>query len=152
MRTWQHRAAAITVAMLGMEPDAAAGLAGGWPQAWHAAARAGLDAAVVDRIARVTGWTPAQVCDVAALPEWRSKGRGRLDALESDRIVRVAWISAIALVAVDGAHGGQRWFAEWTHITFDQLDGHTPVELMQTTLGAMWLRDALKPWLRGAPE
>ena len=149
---WQARAAAITAAMLGVEPDAGVGLAGGLPQAWHEAVSRGLDAEVVGRIARVTGWTPAEVCEAAALPVPRMSGGGRLDRLESERVARVAWIAGIALVAVDGAHDGRRWFASWTRVEFDVLGGRTPFELMQTLPGALWLRDTLDAWLRGVPR
>ena len=149
---WQTRAAAITATMLGLEPDADEGCAGGWPQAWHEAASSGLDAGVVSRIARVTGWTPTRVCEVAGLPTRRSSGVGRLDALESERVVRLAWIAGIALVAVDGNHGGEAWFAAWSRIEFPVLDGHAPIELMGTLPGAMWLRDELEAWLRGVPR
>ena len=149
---WEARANGITAAMLGVEPSAGVGLAGGWPQAWHEAVSRGLDAEVVGRIARVTGWTPAEVCEVAALPSSRASGTGHLGGLESERVVRVAWIAGIALVAVDGAHDGRRWFAAWTRVEFDVLGGRAPFELMRTLPGAMWLRQALEAWLRGAPR
>ena len=151
MTPWQERAASVTAAMLGVEPNAGVGFEGGWPQAWHEAVTAGLDAGVVRRIARVTGWTPDLVCEVAGLSARRSDGVGRLDPLESERVARLAWIAGIALVAVDGHHGGRDWFASWAQMEFPVLDGHAPIELMCTLPGALWLRDALEAWLRGVP-
>lgn len=149
---WESRAAAITAAMLGVAPNANVSKSGGWQQAWHEATTAGLDVAVIQRIARVTGWTPEDVCSVAVVPACRCSGAGTLDPLESERVARVAWIAGVALVAVDGSHAGRRWFAEWTRTSFASLDGHAPITLMQTTAGSLWLRNALDAWLSGAPQ
>lgn len=149
---WETRAAAITATMLGLDPDADEDCVGGWPQAWHEAVTSGLDAGVVGRIARVTGWTPDLVCEVAGLPARRRDGAGRLNLLESERVARLAWIAGIALVAVDGNHGGRDWFAAWAQMAFPVLGEHAPIELMGTLPGALWLRDALDAWLRGVPR
>lgn len=149
---WEKRANAITAAMLGVEPTADVGLAGGWPQAWHEAITAGLEAAVVGRIARVTGWTPEDVCEVAALPARRTSGMGHLDPLESERVCRLAWGAAAALLALDSTGLGRDWFPLWSEQAFDTLGGFTPRQAMSTLPGCLWLREALQTWLPSTPR
>lgn len=148
---WDARTAAIVASMLGLEPDAGRERTGGWPQALHEAVSAGLDASVVGRIARLTGWTPEEVCQVADLPSSRATGMGHLDRLQSERACRVGWIAAVALVALDGSQLGQHWYAEWSRRRYETLDGRTPKELMASLPGSIWLRDALDTWLHGIP-
>jgi putative toxin-antitoxin system antitoxin component (TIGR02293 family) len=68
----------------------------------------------------------------------RRKAAGRLDARESERVVRLAEVAAWA-GQIFGESGARRWLEEPNRA----LGGATPLEMLDTDVGAEAVRDVL---------
>src|SRR5690242_8782397 len=97
--------------------------------------RRGLPYATLERIEDHFHLDPSQVASVLSLPE-RTRARRKhqrvLSAVESDRLYRLARIASIASDVLGDREKAGRWLQKPNRA----LGGETPIDLLDTELGA----------------
>lgn len=108
----------------------------------QAAIREGFPPTVVDEVMHAAGLTLAEVAaslDLSVRSLQRRRGQGRLARHESDRLYRLARIIALAKNYIGDDEAATRWLKRPNRA----LGGKTPLELMDTEIGARAVENVL---------
>ncbi len=108
----------------------------------HAAIREGFPPTVVDEVMHAADLTLAEVAaslDLSVRSLQRRREQGRLARHESDRLYRLARIIALAKNYIGEDEAATRWLKRPNRA----LGGSTPLELMDTEIGARAVENVL---------
>jgi len=108
----------------------------------HGHVRRGLPYASLEAVMKTYGFDTKTLSRVLAIPERtlaRRRHQKRLPADESDRVVRMARIAALAEETLGEREKAVRWLTRQNRA----LDGTSPLEHLDTELGAREVEDLL---------
>jgi len=104
-------------------------------EAWAEAVRGGLSAEALDAVMAAFGFTAAELERCVITRKSAQRRRSRHERLNADESARVARLARMALKA-EAALGTAEKAAEWMRRRNRTLQGHSPLEMLDTDGGA----------------
>ena len=109
---------------------------------WIDLVRKGIAASAIDSLIKSTNLTQAELATILGIPERtlvRRKQQGRLNAEESAKLLRLARVVERAEQVFENSDNALNWLKT----TNRSLGGETPLELLDTDIGAESVMDTL---------